>query len=89
MLNRMMWRSGARRATFAAAAILLSACSVDKVLQVPDPDVSRPTDVSGTLSAGVSRRSAAGRASHYAQLQPHQPESTWCWRGHYVVVCVE
>lgn len=58
MLNRTMWSSGARRTAFAAAAVLLSACSVDKVLQVPDPDVARPSDISGkaglpTLLAGA------------------------------------
>src|SRR6059058_2456213 len=57
MLNRTMWSSAARRTAFAIAATLLSACSVDKVLQVPDPDVSRPTDVSGV--AGLSTLLAA------------------------------
>jgi hypothetical protein len=55
-----MWRSGARRAAFAAAAILLSACSVDKVLQVPDPDVSRPTDVNGKAGLPTLLASAVG-----------------------------
>src|SRR5689334_24675204 len=59
MINRLLRHHvGGRGACLAAAALLLSACSIDKVLQVPDPDVSRPTDVSGkaglpTLLAGA------------------------------------
>src|SRR5690348_18228551 len=60
MLNRTNWRTGGRRATVTAAAILLSACSVDKVLQIPDPDVSRPTDVSGKAGLPTLLAAAVG-----------------------------
>jgi len=42
------------------AAMLVSACSVDKVLQVPDPDVSRPTDVSGVAGLPTLLAAAVG-----------------------------
>src|SRR5690348_2961466 len=42
------------------AALLFGACSVDKVLQVPDPDVARPTDVSGKLALPTLLASAIG-----------------------------
>src|SRR5438067_3196670 len=57
MINRIAWRAGVRRLTLAAAGLLFTACSVDKVLQVPDPDASRPSDVSG--KAGLPRLLAA------------------------------
>src|SRR2546423_7084610 len=60
MLNRMTWRTGRRRVTFAAAALVLAACSVDKVLQVPDPDVSRPIDVSGPAGLPTVLAAAVG-----------------------------
>jgi hypothetical protein len=60
MLNRISLRSGARRAAFAAAALLLTACSVDKILRVPDPDVSRPTDVTGAASLPTLLAAAVG-----------------------------
>lgn len=60
MLNRTHSRIGARRAAVVAAAILLSACSVDKVLQVPDPDVSRPSDVSGKAGLPTLLAAAVG-----------------------------
>src|SRR3954470_21981375 len=60
MLKRTMWSSAARRTAFAIAAMLVSACSVDKVLQVPDPDVSRPTDVSGVAGLPTLLAAAVG-----------------------------
>lgn len=60
MLTRPMWRTGVRRAAFVAAAFLLSACSVDKVLQVPDPDVSRPTDITGKAGLPTLLAAAVG-----------------------------
>ena len=44
MLNTIARRFGARGAIL-AASVLLSACSVDKVLQVPDPDVATPSQL--------------------------------------------
>jgi hypothetical protein len=60
MLNRLVRRTGARRVTFAAAALLLSACSVDKVLQVPDPDVSSPSVLTGKASLPILLAGAVG-----------------------------
>jgi hypothetical protein len=60
MLNRLVRRAGARRVTFAAAALLLSACSVDKVLQVPDPDVSSPSVLNGKASLPILLAGAVG-----------------------------
>ena len=60
MLNRIARRTGVRRATFAAAALLLSACSVDKVLQVPDPDVSSPSVLTGKASLPILLAGAVG-----------------------------
>src|SRR5690348_4516292 len=42
------------------AALLFGACSVDKVLQVPDPDVSRPTDLTGPQALPTLLASAIG-----------------------------
>jgi hypothetical protein len=60
MRNRTLWRLGAGRAAVAAAAILLSACSVDKVLRVPDPDVSRPGDITGPAGLPTLLAAAVG-----------------------------
>ena len=60
MLNRIARRFGGRGAILAASALLLSACSVDKVLQVPDPDVSRPSDVGGKAGLPTLLASAVG-----------------------------
>ncbi|HZI41328.1 MAG TPA: hypothetical protein VFD67_06475, partial [Gemmatimonadaceae bacterium] len=61
MINRLLRHHvGGRGACLAAAALLLSACSIDKVLQVPDPDVSRPTDVSGKAALPTLRAAAIG-----------------------------
>jgi hypothetical protein len=60
MLNRIVRGAGVRRATFAAVALLLSACSVDKVLQVPDPDVSKPGSVSGKAGLPTLLAAAVG-----------------------------
>lgn len=60
MLNGILRRAGARTAIFAGAALLLSACSVDKVLRVPDPDVSRPGDVNGPASLPTVLAAAVG-----------------------------
>ena len=57
MLNRIARLAGGRGIALAAAGLLLTACNVDKVLKVPDPDVSRPGDVSG--KAGLSTLLAA------------------------------
>jgi hypothetical protein len=46
--------------TALGAALVLGACSVDKVLQVPDPDVSRPTDLSGPQALPTLLASAIG-----------------------------
>jgi hypothetical protein len=53
-------RVGGRGAFLAATALLLSACSIDKVLQVPDPDVSRPTDLTGKAALPTFRAAAIG-----------------------------
>lgn len=42
------------------AALLFGACSVDKVLQVPDPDVSRPSDLTGVQALPALLASAVG-----------------------------
>src|SRR5689334_10390806 len=60
MLNRLARRLGGRGAILAASALLLSACSVDKVLQVPDPDVSRPSDVTGKAGLPTLLANAVG-----------------------------
>jgi len=60
MLNRIARRLGGRGALLAASALLLSACSVDKVLQVPDPDVSRPSDITGKAGLPTLLAAAVG-----------------------------
>jgi hypothetical protein len=40
--------------------MLLSACSVDKLLRVPDPDVSRPTDITGKAALPTLLNAAIG-----------------------------
>jgi len=60
MINRTIWRFGVRRATFAAAALLLTASATDKLLRVPDPDVSRPTDVGGKAGLPTLLAAAVG-----------------------------
>ena len=61
MINRLLrQRIGGRGAVLAAAALLLSACSIDKVLKVPDPDVSRPTDLTGKAALPTLRAAAIG-----------------------------
>jgi hypothetical protein len=60
MINRLLWRTGARGPVLAAAVLLLSACSIDKVLEVPDPDVSRPGDLTGTLALATLKAAAVG-----------------------------
>ena len=52
------WRVVRRTAAVIAAALAVAACSVDNMLEVPDPDVTRPTDLTGpqalpTLLAGA------------------------------------
>jgi hypothetical protein len=42
------------------AAVLFGACSVDKVLQVPDPDVARPSDLTGAQALPTLLGSAIG-----------------------------
>ena len=42
------------------AAALFGACSVDKVLQVPDPDVSKPSDLTGVQALPTLLGSAVG-----------------------------
>lgn len=59
MTTRTFRRLGARLPLL-AAALLLGACSVDKVLQVPDPDVSRPTDVAGKAGLPTLLAAAVG-----------------------------
>lgn len=46
--------------TVLGAALLFGACSVDKVLQVPDPDVSRPGDLTGPQALPTLLASAIG-----------------------------
>lgn len=41
-------------------ALLVGACTVDKVLQVPDPDVSRPGDLTGVQALPTLLASAVG-----------------------------
>lgn len=60
MLNKIVGRTVVRRATFAAAALVVSACSVDKVLQVPDPDVSKPIDITGPAGLPTLLAAAVG-----------------------------
>lgn len=59
MLNRIARRLGARGAILAASA-LLSACSVDKMLQVPDPDVATPSQLTGKASLPTILAAAIG-----------------------------
>jgi SusD/RagB-like outer membrane lipoprotein len=59
MLNRIMRRFGGRGAILAVGA-LLSACSVDKVLQVPDPDVSSPSQLTGKAALPTLLAAAIG-----------------------------
>src|SRR5690348_18352429 len=42
------------------AAALFGACSLDKVLQVPDPDVSKPSDLTGVQALPTLLASAVG-----------------------------
>ena len=60
MLNRIARRAGVRGLTLAAAGLLFTACSVDKVLEVPDPDVSRPTDIGGKAGLPTVLAAAVG-----------------------------
>lgn len=61
MTNRISQRAkAAGPLVVAAVALLLGACSVDKVLQVPDPDVSRPADLSGPQALPTLLASAVG-----------------------------
>ena len=60
MTHRIARRFGERGAILAAAALLLSACSVDKVLEVPDPDVSHPTDITGVAGLPTLLAAAIG-----------------------------
>src|SRR5438094_4375540 len=60
MLNRIARRAGVRGIALAVAGLLLMACSVDKVLEVPDPDVSRPTDISGKAGLPTLLAAAVG-----------------------------
>jgi starch-binding outer membrane protein, SusD/RagB family len=60
MINRLTRRVGAQSMVVAAAALLLGACSVDKVLRVPDPDVSRPGDLTGKASLPTLLAAAVG-----------------------------
>ena len=60
MLNRTNWRTGGRWTALAAAAVLLGACSVDKVLEVPDPDVSKPTAITGKAGLPTLLAAAVG-----------------------------
>jgi SusD family len=59
MLNRIARRFGARGVILAASA-LLSACSVDKVLQVPDPDVALPSELTGKAALPTILATAVG-----------------------------
>jgi hypothetical protein len=60
-MNRMSLRAKAAAPLLAlATALLFGACTVDKVLQVPDPDVSRPTDLSGPQALPTLLASAIG-----------------------------
>src|SRR5256885_6910834 len=60
MINSIGRRAGVRGIALAAAGLLLTACNVDKVLKVPDPDVSRPTDVSGKAGLPTLLAAAVG-----------------------------
>ena len=60
MINSIVRRAGVRGIALAAAGLLLTACNVDKVLKVPDPDVSRPTDVSGKAGLPTLLAAAVG-----------------------------
>jgi len=61
MTNRTSRRAAAvGRLLVVAGALVLGACSVDKVLQVPDPDVSRPNDLTGVQALPTLLASAVG-----------------------------
>jgi len=60
MPNRIARRFGRGGAILAASALLLSACSVDKVLRVPDQDVSHPTDITGKAGLPTLLAAAIG-----------------------------
>ena len=61
MINRITRRARAvAPLSVLGAALLFGACSVDKVLQVPDPDVSRPTDLTGVQALPTLLASAVG-----------------------------
>lgn len=61
MTNRMSRRAAAAgRLVVVAGALVLSACTIDKVLQVPDPDVSRPGDLTGVQALPTLLASAVG-----------------------------
>ena len=60
MRNRITRRLRKRGAILACSALLLSACSVDKVLRVPDPDVSHPTDIVGKAGLPTLLAAAVG-----------------------------
>jgi hypothetical protein len=60
MTNRTSRRAAAGRLLIVASALVLGACTVDKVLQVPDPDVSRPTDLTGVQALPTLLASAVG-----------------------------
>jgi starch-binding outer membrane protein, SusD/RagB family len=61
MTNRISRRArAAAPLTVLAGALLFGACTVDKVLQVPDPDVSRPTDLTGPQALPTLLASAVG-----------------------------
>jgi len=61
MTNRPSRRAKAvRPLVLTALAVILGACTVDKVLQVPDPDVARPTDLSGKQGLPTLLASAIG-----------------------------
>jgi hypothetical protein len=60
MTNRLSRAKAASPLVATAIAFFLGACSVDKVLQVPDPDVSRPSDLSGAQALPTLLASAVG-----------------------------
>jgi hypothetical protein len=61
MTNRTSRRAAAiGRLLVVAGALVLGACTVDKVLQVPDPDVSRPSDLTGVQALPTLLASAVG-----------------------------
>jgi hypothetical protein len=61
MINRISPRARTLTPLFVmATALVLGACTVDKVLQVPDPDVSRPEDLTGKQALPTLLASAIG-----------------------------